>query len=168
MDQAFFVQLYDYNFWADRKFFECVLALTEEQYRQNHDFSAGPISAHAAHIMAVEYWWIHFLNTGELDFRHDGADQISRDDLRREWDRVEAQARAYVDRLTPDELARTVKPSFWGEDEAPVTVAQALFQVINHSMDHRTQALTLIHTRLDGPTFEQDFLNYLEETRAVR
>ncbi|MBI5960042.1 MAG: DinB family protein [Chloroflexi bacterium] len=166
MDKDFFVRLYDYNFWADHKFFECIMALTDEQYRQNLDFSAGPIHNHAVHILAVEYWWIHFLKTGELDFPYEDNPPTTREDLRREWDKVEAQARAYVATLTPAELARTVKPSFWGDDEAPVTVWQALFQVVNHSMDHRTQALTMIYTQFGGPTFEQDFLNYLEETNG--
>jgi uncharacterized damage-inducible protein DinB len=163
MNQDFFVQLYDYNFWADHKFFECVLALSDDQFYQEIDFSAGAICNHLVHILAVEYWWIHFLRTGQLDFPFDDEVHYPREELRRKWDEVEREVRGYLATLTPEELQRTVKPSFWDESEASVTVAQALFQVANHSMDHRTQALAMMHTRFGAPTFEQDFLNYLQE-----
>ncbi|MEO1287780.1 MAG: DinB family protein [Chloroflexota bacterium] len=68
----------------------------------------------------------------------------------------------YVFSLTDDELQRKVKPSFWDDDDPPITVAQALTQVINHSTDHRAQTMAVLHTMgYDG--VGQDFLSYLHE-----
>lgn len=161
MNAEFFAELYDYTFWADRKFFECVMALSEAQFRQHVDFSQGAVAQHVIHIMMVEYWWIHFLATGELEFIGNELESMSRDELRAKWDEVERGVRAYIATLTPAELARTVKPEFWDAEYPPITVAQALMQVVAHSMDHRVQAMAIMHTQFDGPTFGQDFLSYL-------
>jgi uncharacterized damage-inducible protein DinB len=167
MCKDYFVQLYDYTFWADRKLFDCVAALSEEQYRQEIDFSAGSISVQMVHTMDVERWWLHFLRTGEIDFSDDAVYLLPRESLRSRWDEVEREARAYIQSLTPEELERPVRPPFWDEHEAPpVTVWQALLQVANHSTDHRAQMMAMLHTRFGAPTFGQDFLSYLHEKAA--
>ena len=69
--------------------------------------------------------------------------------------------RTYLDTLTPDELQRLMRPDEWVEwDQPAAPVWAALFQVLNHSTDHRAQMMKYIR-RLDGPTFEQDYVNYL-------
>jgi len=161
MDKDAFVNLYDYVFWADRRFMDCVDALTEEQYRQHIDFSQGAISEHLVHMLGVEYWWIHFLRTGELDFFQGEVFDWSREQIREKQAEVEREIRAYLDTLTPEELQRRVKPDFWGEDEQPIAVWQALLQVVNHSTDHRAQAMAMMHTQFNAPTMEQDYVNYL-------
>ena len=161
MDKDAFVNLYDYVFWADRRFMDCVDALTEEQYRQHIDFSQGAISEHLVHMLGVEYWWIHFLRTGELDFFQGEVFDWSREQIREKQAEVEREIRAYLDTLTPEELQRRVKPDFWGEDEQPIAVWQALLQVVNHSTDHRAQAMELMHTQFGAPTFGQDYLSFL-------
>ena len=161
MDKDAFVNLYDYVFWADRRFMDCVDALTEEQYRQHIDFSQGAISEHLVHMLGVEYWWIHFLRTGELDFFQGEVFDWSREQIREKQAEVEREIRAYLDTLTPEELQRRVKPDFWGEDEQPIAVWQALLQVVNHSTDHRAQAMAMMHTQFGAPTFGQDYLSFL-------
>lgn len=161
MNADFFIELYDYTFWADRKFFGCVRTLSDEQFRQHIDYSQGAILYHVLHIMDVEQWWIHFLATGEYKAFEEEILTYSRDQLRQVWDEVEHMVRAYLATLTPAELARMVKPKFWDADTPPVTVAQALMQVVAHSMDHRVQAMAVMHTQFGAPTFEQDFLSYL-------
>jgi len=161
MDKAAFVNLYDYVFWADRRFMDCVDALTEEQFRQHIDFSQGAISEHLVHLLGVEYWWIHFLRTGELDFFQEEVYSWSREQLREKQAEVEREIRAYLDTLTPEELQRRVKPDFWDEDEEPIAVWQALLQIANHSTDHRAQAMAIMHTQFGAPTFGQDYLSFL-------
>ena len=163
MNKAMFQQLYDYNYWANRKLWECVMTLTEEQYRQHIDFSMGSICVQCVHIMAVEHWWFHFLKTGELDFIPEEDLGLPREEIRQQWDAVEQNVRAYLDTITPEELEREVKPPFWDDDEAPVKVWQALLQVANHGTDHRAQTMAMLHTQFNAPTFGQDILSYLDK-----
>ncbi len=136
-------------------------ALRDEQITQSNAYSQGAILAQCFHVMAVEWWWIHFLREGTLNFL-EADDYTTPDAIRTKWDETEAYVRAYLDELTADDLQRTAKPDFWGEDDTRVRVYQALTQVAFHSADHRSQILAQV-SALGGETVSQDFLDYLEE-----
>lgn len=165
MTREFFQEIYDYSYWAQRRVWACVEQLSEEQFTQDLESSVGALFDQCLHTMAVESWWFHFLATGELVFLQ-AEDYRTRAVLRTKWDETEKQVRAYLDALTPDELQREVRPDFWDEGEQPIRVWQALFQVANHSTDHRAQTLAGIH-RLGGPTVGQDYLTYLAHKQGL-
>lgn len=159
MNKAFFLSMYDYNFWAHRRVWACVLQLDEAQFRQELDYSVGSIFMQVVHTMGVEYWWLHFLCEGVYDFINPD-DYPSREAIRARWDDSERYIRAYLQSLTDAELQREVKPRFWDNHEPAIPVWQALTQVVNHSTDHRAQTLAGLH-RLGAPTVGQDYLDYL-------
>lgn len=159
MDKDYLIRLFDYNFWAHRRVWDCVMQLTDEQFKHERDYSIGSIYIHCLHTMAVEHWWFHFMKTGELDF-FEPEDYPHRIAIRARWDTVEADIRAYLEALTPAELEREVRPPFWEDGRQPIKVWEAIFQVLNHSTDHRAQILAELHT-LGAPTVGQDFLDYL-------
>ncbi|MBZ0309940.1 MAG: hypothetical protein K8I82_28010 [Anaerolineae bacterium] len=159
MNKAFFVSLYDYNFWAHRRVWECVMQLDEPLFHQELEYSVGSIFIQVVHTMGVEYWWSHFLCEGVYDFLNPD-DYPTRDFIRATWDKSEMYIRAYLDSLTDEALQRLVKPKFWDENEVAIPVWQALLQVANHSTDHRAQTLAGLH-RLGAPTVGQDYLDYL-------
>lgn len=161
MDASYFRDLYRYTFWADRKVWACLEQLSDEQFDQELDYSIGSLRKQCIHTMGVEWWWPCFLATGELKFL-DRDSFTSRADIREWWDETERFVLEYIDRLTPEELEREVRPEFWDEGDEPVCVWQALLQVANHSTDHRAQILAGIH-RLGGTTVGQDYLDYLGE-----
>jgi uncharacterized damage-inducible protein DinB len=150
-------ELFDYNYWCHRRLWACLMQLSDEQFTQEHD-GGWSIQLHAFHAMAVEAWWFHFLETGEVKFLE--PEQLpDLADLCAQWDQIETQVRGYLARLTPAELERDVMPSFW-KDKHPIQVRQALFQLVNHSTDHRAQILSYVR-RFGALTLEQDFLEYL-------
>ncbi|MEZ4863318.1 MAG: DinB family protein [Caldilineaceae bacterium] len=159
MTPAYFQELYDFNYWNNHRVWQCLLPLTEAQVQQPTSEEEWSIFVHCLHIIGVEEWWVHFLQTGELHFLEwDAFPDLA--SLHTQWDATEAMVRAYVAALTPDELQREVRPSFWEVEQGPIKVYQALTQVALHSGDHRAQILTHIRN-LGGATVEQDFLGYL-------
>lgn len=153
-------RLYAYDFWANAHLRQCISGLSDEQLNQAPPHEEWSLRQHLIHLVGVESWWFHFLQTGVLAFPDfDAATPLA--EVLAEWDRVEAKMRAYLATLTPAELQRMVHPDFWGDDP-PAPVWGALFQVLNHSTDHRAQAMKYIKW-LGGPTFEQDYLNFLDE-----
>lgn len=164
MDGRYFAELFDYNFWAHRRVWECVMQLSEEAYRQDLGYSVGSIRNQVVHTLAVEHWWFTFLDTGELAFLDDER-LTARAAVRARWDATEALVRAYLARLTPGELRREVRPAFWPTGRRPIAVYQALTQVANHSTDHRAQTLAGLH-RLGAPTVGQDVLDHLFEQQG--
>ena len=159
MNRDYFVQLYDFTDWANRRVWECASQLSDEDFSKDLDYSVGAIRIQMIHTLAVEHGWVHFLNTGELDFFK--LEQFpTRESIRTKWDEVSAANQTYVATLTDEELQRKVHPDFWEADEPAITVAEALTQVAFHSMDHRSQMLAMLH-KLGAPTVGQDFLSYL-------
>ena len=165
LDAEMFVTLYDYNAWANSRVWDGVQQLSDEQFDRDIDYSIGSIPPQVAHTMGVEYWWFKFLSTGELQFVTDD-DCATRVSIRAKWDETEHMIRAYVAQLTPDELTRLVRPSFWDAGQPPIKVFEALFQVANHSTDHRAQTLAALH-RVGGPTTPQDLLFYTFDRAGV-
>lgn len=158
-----FLELYRYNFWANRRVWECVVTLDEAQFNAETGYSVGSTRDQVVHTYEVEYWWFHFLKEGELMFITDEM-VADRPALRASWDKLETYILDFIASLTPQTMIRTVKPAFWeAENRAPVTVTQAMTQVALHSMDHRAQTLALLH-RAGAPTIEQDLLNFLHNT----
>lgn len=164
MNREYFVELYDYNEWANRRVWECAMQLSAEDFFKPLDYSIGSIFIQLLHTMGVEFWWLNYLATGELVFLTEEECQSYESDrakFRARWDEVIVKNRAYLLSLTDKELQRQVKPEhFEEENQRAITVAQALCQVANHSTDHRAQTLALLHT-LDVQGVEQDFLSYL-------
>lgn len=162
MNKEYFVEMFAYTDWANREVWERVLLLSDEAFFQPLDYSIGSIYEQVVHTMAVEYWWPHYLSTGNLQFlsEDEWEEYRSRAAIRARWDQVSASNQAYAATLTEGELARIVKPSVWEEDRPGMTVAQALTQVILHSMDHRAQTLAMLHT-LGIEGVGQDYLRYL-------
>ncbi len=163
MTPNLFQELYAYNFWANRRVWDCLEQLSVEQF--NHaDDNADSLREQCAHVMGVEFWWIRFLATGALEFLSE-ADYATRPAVRATWDNVQVQVRAYLETLTEQELEREVRPEFWDAERKPIRVWEALFQVLNHSTDHRAQMLATVK-QFGGATIEQDFLGYLFERQT--
>lgn len=164
MNRDYFVELYDYTDWANRRVWECAMQLSDEAWFKPLDYSIGSIFIQLLHTMGVEFWWLNYLATGELVFLTDeDCEEYAKDraKFRTRWDEVAAKNRAYLLTLTDEELQRMVKPAhFEDENQRAISVAQALCQVANHSTDHRAQTLALLHT-LGVKGVEQDFLTYL-------
>ena len=164
MNKAHFVELYGYTDWANRRVWDCVMKLSQEDFEKHLTFSIGSIYEQCTHTMGVEYWWPHYLKTDEVRFMSDEERKLYTDRalLRQRWDEISAANQAYVATLTDDDLQRTVQLPFWKDKDIAITVAQALTQVVNHSTDHRSQIMAMLHT-LGGDGVEQDYLMYLHQ-----
>ncbi len=92
MTPAYFRELYDYNFWNDRRIWRCVTALSDEQITQPIAYSQGAVLAQCFHVMAVEWWWIHFLHEATLDFLNPEAYPAPAN-VCQKWDETETYAR---------------------------------------------------------------------------
>ena len=54
MDRQYFVERYDYNYWAQRRVWECVLQLSDEDFRRDLHYSVGSILDQCAHMIIAE------------------------------------------------------------------------------------------------------------------
>jgi uncharacterized damage-inducible protein DinB len=168
MTPNYFAELFAYTRITNARLWECAMTLSDEGFLKPLPYSIGSIFKQLSHTMGVEFWWFHYLRTGELKFLAKEELEIYAKDrmaFRARWDANNAVNQAYLDQLTPEELLVEVHPEFWDEDERPIKKWEAIMQVLFHSMDHRSQTLAMLHS-LGAPTIEQDFLDYMHTPQA--
>ena len=163
MNAAYFRRLFDYNYWAHRRVWECVEQLTESQFTQPCDYSIGSIHDQMVHTMAAEWLWLARVCGTSPSSLFGTADYPTRAAVRAKWDAIEADWRAYVDRLEDSQINEVIEyVSLNGKMTRCTPLWECLMQVINHGTDHRAQTLALIH-QVGGKTVEQDFIFYAWE-----
>jgi uncharacterized damage-inducible protein DinB len=160
MNADYFRRLFDYNYWAHRRVWECVEALTESQFTQPCDYSIGSIHDQVVHTMAAEWLWLSRVNGVSPDSLFATADYPTRAAVRAKWDEVEAGWRSFVKPLQDKQLDDVVEyVSLTGKATRYSPLWEMLTQILNHGTDHRAQTLALIH-QVGGKTVEQDFIFY--------
>ncbi len=167
MNKDYFVELYTYNDWANRRVWDCAMKASDTDYLKDNDFSVGSLYTQLLHTLSVERWWLGFLATGVTLFfsEEDEETYKDRDKLRAIWDETNDRNMAYIQTLTEEELRRTVRAPWWDDANPSLTVLQALTQVANHSTDHRAQTMAVLHTYgYEG--IGQDFLAFLHRSNG--
>jgi uncharacterized damage-inducible protein DinB len=163
MNAAYFRRLFDYNYWAHRRVWKCVMALTDEQFTRPSDYSIGSVHAQVVHTMGAEWLWLTRARGNPVPRIPPPEDYPTREAIRVRWDEIEREWRAYVEALTDVDLTRNIEyVSVSGNMRRVSFLPDALIQILNHSTDHRAQTLALIH-QLGGETVEQDLIFYAWE-----
>ena len=139
-----FLELFDYNAWANRTIFDAVALLPDEQYFRDLKSSFGGIHGTLSHIVWSEQLWLHRWLMKPNPAVAQGADLASLAEARSRWEAVEAERGRFVAGLTAANLrdTRLVKPSSGGEYVH--TFAQMFRHFINHSSYHRGQIVTFL------------------------
>lgn len=148
--------LYDYHFALNRKMWDnCVMALTDEEFTRQLDYSVGSIRNQMVHMLDVDGGWFRGLQYGvERGPWLNAVMWPERAAIRAEWDKVEADMKAYLDSLTDEEAQSMFPDSPQGH---PVAKWQIMLHVLNHGTDHRAQVLAGLH-QLGAPTIAQDMI----------
>jgi uncharacterized damage-inducible protein DinB len=165
MDANYFRGLFDYNYWAHRRVWDCVMQLNEEQFAHPCDYSIGSVYEQVVHTMGAEWLWLQRVNGVSPEMIPGTADYPTRTAIRTKWDTVEAEWRAYLAQVMDEQLRQTlVYTSITGRARRETPLWQVLGHVVNHSTDHRAQTLAQIH-QVGGKTIEQDLIFYTWEQR---
>lgn len=139
-----FLELFDYNAWANRTIFDAAAKLPDEQYFRDLKSSYGGIHGTLAHIVWAEQLWLHRWLGKPNPAVPQGADLETLGAVRGRWEQVEAERSAFLNGMTEAKLAdtRLVRPSSGGEYVH--TYRQMFRHFINHSSYHRGQIVTFL------------------------
>jgi uncharacterized damage-inducible protein DinB len=162
MNASYFRMLFDYTYWAHRKVWVCIEALTEAQFTQPVDYAFGSIRGQVVHTMGAERIWLSRLNGSSPTAMLAESDYPTRADVRAAWDEIEADVRAHVNALNDDALLTNIVYRTMKGIEQRQPVYQLLAHLANHGTDHRAQTLSMLY-QLGAPTVEQDLLLYYRE-----
>jgi uncharacterized damage-inducible protein DinB len=109
--------------------------------------------------MNVDEAWFSGLRGVELSREPDPSHFADRTAMRRHWDNIEQDMRAYLAGLRDD--MPSGNPFAEGEDK-DLVLWQVLLHVVNHGTDHRAQTLRLLND-LGVRTRSQDYILYVYE-----
>lgn len=144
MDLAEVRELFAYNAWANRVFFDALGAVPSAAYLRDLKSSHGGLHGTLCHIVWTEELWLARWLTRPGPAVAQGKDLATLAAARARWERVEAERGAFLAALSEQRLADTVvvKPTTGGEFLH--TFRQMFRHVVDHSSYHRGQLVTLL------------------------
>jgi uncharacterized damage-inducible protein DinB len=159
--------LADYNAWANRRLYNAVAALSDEDYRAERGAFFGSVHRTLNHLLVADRIWMRRFTGDGPTYSDLGAVLCEQfDELRRERDAEDARIVAWVGGLDDKRLtgAFTYRP-VTNPTEITQPLAPALAHLFNHQTHHRGQAhclLTVIGGRDAAPSL--DLILFQRET----
>ena len=158
MNANAFRHFYDYHFAENRKLWDYVTQLSQEQFTQAVTYSRGSVQDQILHLISCDDVWFSELRGVEFAGDLNSADFHDRESIRARWDNVEQTMRDFLAELRDDMLFD--KPIEEPEEDKDLIVWQVLLHVANHGTDHRAQLLRLLND-LGVKTTSQDYIFYV-------
>ena len=160
------ITLFDYNFWAFERVWECISQISDEQFVEEIDYSTGSIRNIVVHMMGANRNWISRLQGIEMPPRLVFEDFDSPSTTKTKWDESRKELRDYLDSLTQEQIDEIVN---WELPARGLKLSnlrwEILLHVANHATDHRAQILAILHHHFHVKTVEQDMIIYLAERK---
>ena len=100
-------QLYDYNYWANKRYLAVAETLTEEQLFRKQGHSWDSVQAVLVHMMSSERMWPQRWRGGKGEFL-DPKDFPTISSIREYWVEVEKNMRAFIAEQTEESLVHDV------------------------------------------------------------
>ena len=157
--------LWNYNYWAHRKLWDCIQTITDDDFVKPVPYSIGSVHSQVVHVMWAEEVWYERVHGG-IRPTFTAQDYPTRASIRHKWDQIEANWRVYLGNLTETELNRQIDVTPITGASYSLSVLEMLLHAVNHGTNHRAQILQIIHG-YGGETFEQDLSFYYRHRQSL-
>ena len=161
MRQADVRTLLEYNYQANRRILDAASRLTTEQFTAPTTLTVRSLRSTLVHALDVEWSWRVRCKGEPDDGELDEADYPTVAVLRQHWQQDEREMRAWVDSLSDADLAADFQ---LGRGEV-IPLWYVIFHVVNHSVQQRSDAATLL-THLGHSPGDLDVLDVLLPPRT--
>lgn len=159
--------LYAYNRWADHRLLAAASELAPEDYVRHLGGSFPSVKDMLIHILSAKWIWLARWQ-GEPSAQPLPADWdlTQFDDLRRHWEEIEQEERAFLESLSNEDLQRSVLSVTRTGLSFALPLWQTLRHAANHETYHRGQGATLLRQLGVQPPATDLFLFYVEQASA--
>jgi uncharacterized damage-inducible protein DinB len=130
-------QVYNYNYWANKRYFAVAEGLTDEQLHKMQGHSWGDVHAMFVHMMSSEWvWYQRWHGTSPKGhFRKEDFPMLA--SVKERWNLIESEMRAFIDSQTEEGLQAEISYSNFSGETFRVPLYQMLMHVANHETHHR-------------------------------
>lgn len=160
MEPKLFRTLYAYTDWANGVVLDLSATLSPTDYARDFGHAWGSVRGTLAHTYGADWVWFRRWQGESPPALPPEADFSGVDELRRVWQPLMAERRAFIEGLSADDLARVVAYQTTQGTPHSEPLWQLLLHVANHSTDHRSQVSTLL-TNLGHPPPPLDLIAYV-------
>ncbi len=157
--------MYDYNCWANRRLLTMAANVTPQQFTAPSSHSFSTLQRTLVHTLDTEWGWRLLLQGEGFSPELNAGDFPTVSAIAERWQQEEKDMRTYIDSLEEADLNRVI--SYKNEEGVlrKRIVWQVMFHVINHGMQHRSEAANLLTVYGQSPG-DIDFTIYLNERAA--
>ena len=151
-------ELYDYNYWANKRYLTVAETLTEEQLFRKQGHSWDSIHSVFVHMMSSERMWPARWR-GEQSSFLDPKDFPTIASVREYWVDVEKNMRGFISEQTEDSLLREVTYTNPKGETYSLPLWQMVVQPPNHNTHHRGE-LAAMFALMEVPHPEEEIVQY--------
>lgn len=151
-------ELYDYNYWANKRYLAVAETLTEEQLFRKQGHSWDSVHAVFVHMMSSERMWPQRWRGERAEFL-DVKDFPTIASVREYWVEVEKNMRAFIAEQTEESLLRDVTYTNPKSETFTLPLWQMMIQPPNHNTHHRGE-LAAMFALMSVPHPEEEIVQY--------
>jgi len=159
-------RLFDYGYWANRKLFQVMEQMTQDQFTQAVAGSYGSVRNTMVHVLSAEWGWLERCGGPARGPQLSADDYPTVASLAAAWAKVETLLRGFLDTLRDEDLDRLVEFTL-PRHGAPriMPIGELLQHAANHAVHHRGQVALLLRV-LGYTPGNVDLLLYDFDARA--
>lgn len=157
--------MYDYNYWANHHLLNMAEKVTPEQFVAPSSHSFSSLQGTLVHTLDAEWSWRLLLQGQGFPGEMKAADFPTVGVIRGRWQAEEQAMRSYLDSLRDADLTGMVRYQGDAGVLRERLLWHCLFHVVNHGMQHRSEAANLLTTYGQSPG-DIDFTVFLNERAA--
>jgi uncharacterized damage-inducible protein DinB len=159
--------LYDYHYWANARLLRPCEALSAEQWDKSLGHSWDSVHGLVVHMLAAETIWLARWKGGSPKALRRAAEFPTLADVRRAWDALEADMRAFVAGCDDAQLNQPLTYTNTRGEAHTAMLGELMLHVANHGTHHRGELAAML-ALLNVVHPEEDLLFYVLEQRHVR
>ena len=150
--------LYEYSYWANKRYLLVAETLTEEQLFRKQGHSWDSVQAVLVHMMSSERMWPQRWR-GEKGTFLDPKDFPNAASIREYWIDVEKNMHAFIAEQTEESLQRNVTYTNPKGETLTLPLWQMMVQPPNHNTHHRGE-LAAMFALMNIPHPEEEIVQY--------
>ena len=151
-------QLYDYNYWANKRYLAVAETLTEEQLFRKQGHSWDSVHAVLVHMMSSERMWPQRWR-GETGTFLNAKEFPNIKSIRGYWAEVEENMRHFIAEQSEQSLSRAVSYTNPKGETFTLPLWNMMVQPPNHNTHHRGE-LAAMFALMDVPHPEEEVIQY--------